>query len=97
MTVVKSRPRGKRTALNGEDVLVSVTKKGQVTIPVRLRKKYDITEASVLAAKDTGNGVLLVPQASIFDYAGCLADVMTPEEGKRKLDALREEDRSNAD
>ncbi len=40
---------------------VVVTKKGQTTIPVKLRRKYKIEEGTKLAVIDTDEGVLYKP------------------------------------
>ena len=71
---------------------VVVTKKGQTTIPVRLRKKYKIEEGTRLEVLDTGEGILFKPTKSIWDMAGAYSQFGTPEEMKKLLDKLREED-----
>ncbi len=43
--------------------LVTVQKKGQVTIPVGLRRKYRIEDGSVIAVVETDKGILLSPSA----------------------------------
>lgn len=70
---------------------VKVTRKGQTTIPIHIRKKYNLVEGSRLKVKDVGDGILLIPQKNILDLAGSGsgADVETL---KRRLDALRQED-----
>jgi AbrB family looped-hinge helix DNA binding protein len=71
---------------------VVVTRKGQTTIPVKLRRKYMIEEGTRLQVVDTKEGILLKPAKSIFDLAGADADCAKPEEMKKLLDELREED-----
>ena len=71
---------------------VVVTRKGQTTIPVKLRRKYRIEEGSWLQVVDTEERILFKPAESIFDLAGVDADCATPEEMKKLLDKLREED-----
>ena len=70
---------------------VKVTRKSQTTIPIRLRKKYNLVEGSRLKVKDVGDGILFIPQKSILDLAGSGSgdDV---EKLKRRLDLLRQED-----
>ena len=70
---------------------VKVTRKGQTTIPIQLRRKYKLVEGSRLKVKDIEEGILLIPQKSILDLAGSGSgdDVKTL---KRRLDALRLED-----
>ncbi|MGA2626615.1 MAG: AbrB/MazE/SpoVT family DNA-binding domain-containing protein [Candidatus Bathyarchaeia archaeon] len=73
-----------------EEVLV--TRKGQTTIPVRLRRKYLIREGSRLEVIDSGSGILLKPKPSTVDLAGSGSEHSTPAEMKRLLDKMREED-----
>ena len=71
---------------------VVVTKKGQTTIPVRLRKKYKIEEGTRLQVVDTQEGILLKPKKSIWDMIGSGAEFATVEEMNKLLDKLRHED-----
>ena len=71
---------------------VKVTRKGQTTIPAALRKKYNITEGSRLLVVDAGQGILMKPSLKTSDLAGSGSDYATPEEMKKLLDKLREED-----
>jgi len=71
---------------------VVVTRKGQTTIPIELRKKYRIVEGSKLEAIDTGEGVLFKPKLSFFDLGGSGSRKATVREVKELLDRLREED-----
>jgi len=71
---------------------VVVTKKGQTTIPVRLRKKFKIEEGTRLEVVETNEGILLKPKKSIWDLMGTGSQFATPEEMKKLLDKLREED-----
>jgi len=74
------------------EVEVVVTKKGQTTIPVRLRKKFKIEEGTRLEVIETEEGILLKPKKSIWDLAGSGSQFATVEEMKKLLDKLREED-----
>ena len=71
---------------------VVVTRKGQTTIPVKLRKKYAIMEGTRLEVTDSGSGITLKPKPSTVDLAGSGAKYSTPQEMKRLLDRLRDED-----
>ena len=71
---------------------VVVTRKGQTTIPVKLRLKYKIEEGTRLAVVDTNDGILLKPKLSTFDLFGSGAKHATVEEMKKLLDQLRAED-----
>lgn len=76
----------------GENEEVVVTRKGQTTIPVELRRKYRIEEGTRLQVIETPEGILFKPKRSTIDLAGSGANYATPEEVKRLLDRLREED-----
>ncbi len=71
---------------------VIVTRKGQTTIPVRLREKYNIEEGTRLQVLDTDNGILLKPKQSTLDLAGSGARFASPDEMKRLLEKLRDLD-----
>jgi len=68
-----------------------VRKKGQTTIPARLRKKFNIEEGTRLEVVETREGILLKPVKTIWDLAGAYSQFATPEEMKKILDELREE------
>ena len=74
---------------------VVVTRKGQTTIPVRLRQKYKIEEGTRLEVIETEEGILFKPKKSTLDLAGSGSQYATPKEMKKLLDRLREEDVSN--
>jgi AbrB family looped-hinge helix DNA binding protein len=71
---------------------VVVTKKGQTTIPARLRKKFKIEEGTRLEVIETEEGILFKPKKSIWDYIGSGAPYATVDEVKKELDKLRAED-----
>lgn len=71
---------------------VTVTRKGQTTIPAKLRRKYKIEEGTKLQVIDTNNGILLKPKLTTMDLAGSGAKYATVEEMKKLLDELRAED-----
>jgi AbrB family looped-hinge helix DNA binding protein len=66
-----------------------VTRKGQVTIPAPLRKKYSIREGTKMQVTDTPSGLLFRPIPDMNDLAGVDAGKYTYEEMVRKLDRLR--------
>ena len=74
---------------------VVVTRKGQTTIPARLRQKYKIEEGTRLQVIETEEGILFKPKKSTLDLAGSGSQHATPKEMKRLLDKLREKDVSN--
>ena len=71
---------------------VVVTRKGQTTIPVKLRLKYKIEEGTRLQVVDTNDGILFKPKLSTMDLAGSGAKYASVEEMKKLLDKLRAQD-----
>jgi AbrB family looped-hinge helix DNA binding protein len=49
---------------------VVVTRKGQITIPVKLRRKYKIEKGTMLDVIDTNEGILFKPKLATMDLAG---------------------------
>ena len=70
----------------------TLTSKGQTTIPVKLRAKYQIEEGTRLQVLDTSDGILLKPKKSTLDLAGSGAKYASPDEMKRLLEKLRDLD-----
>jgi len=71
---------------------VVVTRKGQTTIPAKLRRKYKIEEGTRLQVLDTEDGILFKPKISTIDLIGSGAKYATVEEMKKLLYELRDED-----
>lgn len=71
---------------------VIVTRKGQTTIPIKLREKYNIEEGTRLQVLDTNDGILLRPKQSTLDLAGSGAKFASPDQMKRLLEKLRDLD-----
>jgi len=69
-----------------------VTRKGQTTIPARLRKKFKIEKGTRLEVIETEEGILFKPKMSTWDLAGSGSKFATVEEMKKLLDKLRAED-----
>lgn len=69
---------------------VLVTRRGQTTIPMSIRKKLGIEEGSRLKVEIEGDKVVLTKVPSLFDLAG--TSKLTKEEAFRRLDGMRAED-----
>jgi AbrB family looped-hinge helix DNA binding protein len=69
-----------------------VTRKGQVTIPIKLRRKYGIEENSKVQILEEDGKIIIKKLPSIFDLAGSSAGKISVEEVKRMLDEMRAED-----
>jgi AbrB family looped-hinge helix DNA binding protein len=74
-----------------EEVLV--TRKGQITVPVALRRKYGIKEGMKLAVKDSGSSIVLQVVPRLEDLVGIDSDKLDIKKTIEKLDKMRSEDR----
>ena len=72
--------------------IVAVTKKGQVTIPIEIRKKFGIEEISKVEIIEEQGKIVIKKCPSIFDLAGSGAGKAKVEELKKALDQMRQED-----
>jgi AbrB family looped-hinge helix DNA binding protein len=72
---------------------VLVTRKGQVTVPIVLRRKYGIDEGMKMIVEDCGSGIILKVVPRIEDLVGIDAGKMDLEKTLEKLDKMRAEDR----
>lgn len=73
------------------EVVVSVTKKGQATIPKKLRKKYGIKD-KVLMVEEDGKGILIKPLPSPHEEFGSLKGLFEGKTAKEVLEEGRKED-----
>ena len=71
---------------------LAVTKKGQVTIPVKLRKKFGIEKGSKVTIVEENGKIVIKKQPSFLDLVGSGAGKATVEEVKKMLDEMRAED-----
>ena len=71
---------------------VTVTRKGQITIPVELRRKFRIEEGSKVMVVEENGKIVVKRLPSIFDLAGSGSGRGDVNELKKMLDEMREED-----
>jgi AbrB family looped-hinge helix DNA binding protein len=71
---------------------IVVKKKGQTTIPVRIRKKFKIEEGTRLEIVETADGILLKPKKSIWDMIGAFSDQVSVQEINKLHYKLRHEE-----
>lgn len=57
-----------------------VTKKGQITIPVKYRRKSNLREGVIVEFEETEEGLVIRPVPDIADSSGALAKHADPEE-----------------
>jgi AbrB family looped-hinge helix DNA binding protein len=69
---------------------VVVTRRGQTTIPLEIRRKLNIREGSKLLVDSEGEKVVFTKVPSVFDLAG--TSRLSRAEAIRHLDSLRDED-----
>ncbi|RJS80849.1 AbrB/MazE/SpoVT family DNA-binding domain-containing protein [Candidatus Bathyarchaeota archaeon] len=72
-------------------ITVKVTRRGQTTIPVEIRKKLGIKEGDELLVEATRNGVLFKVIPKIEELAGVDSKFGSTEEVKREVESLRRE------
>ena len=70
--------------------VVSVTKKGQATIPKKLRKKYGIKDKVLI--EENGQGIILKPLPSPNDDFGSLKIVFKGKTAQELLKEVRSEE-----
>ena len=71
--------------------IVKVTRRGQTTIPLKIRKQCGIKEGDKLLVEVTEEGVLFKSVPKLDEMAGIDAEFATPDEVNKKIDKLREE------
>ncbi len=74
-----------------EVTIVKVTRRGQTTIPVKMREQCGIKEGDKLLVQVTEKGILFKPIPKLLDMAGIDAKYATPEKINEMIDKLREE------
>jgi len=72
---------------------VMVTRKGQVTVPVELRRKYGIVEGTKMVVEDSPAGIIFKVVPRIEDLAGADAGKIKLEKALEIFDRMRLEDR----
>lgn len=71
--------------------IVRVTRKGQTTIPVKIREQLGIKEGDELAVETRDQQVIFKPIPRLEDCAGIFAGHADVVELKKEIDKLREE------
>jgi len=69
---------------------VVVTRRGQTTIPIKIRKKLGITEGTVLQVTLKGQSVIFRKAKSTFDLAG--TGKLSAKKAYELLDRMRSEE-----
>jgi len=72
---------------------VLVTRKGQVTVPIELRRKYSIEEGMKITFEDSPAGIIIKVTPRLQDLIGIDAGKVDLTETLKTLDKMRSEDR----
>ena len=67
---------------------VKVTRRGQTTIPVALRRRYRIKEGSRLIVEAREDGIVMRPVTNLEDLAGSLSKVSSRRRANDLLDEM---------
>jgi len=70
---------------------VKVTRKGQTTIPAKIRRKLGIKEGDDLAVEEVDNQIVFKPIPKLEDMCGIFAGHADVAELKKEIDRMREE------
>lgn len=70
---------------------VTVTSKGQVTIPSRLRKELRIVEGEKLLIIREGNAIKIIPPPKLSRLAGVDEDVFSGRKPSEEIETMRKE------
>ncbi len=70
---------------------VLVSRKGQITIPVSLRRKYGIKEGMKVTVEDSGSTIILKVVPKFEDMIGVYAGKIDPKKAIEELDKMRSE------
>jgi AbrB family looped-hinge helix DNA binding protein len=76
-----------------EPMEVLVTRKGQITVPLELRRKYGIEQGMKMSVEDCGSGIILKVVPRLQDLVGIDAGKMSLKEALEEIDKMRSEDR----
>jgi bifunctional DNA-binding transcriptional regulator/antitoxin component of YhaV-PrlF toxin-antitoxin module len=72
---------------------VLVTRKGQITVPIELRRKYKIKQGMKLTVEDSSSGICLKVIPQLQDLIGVDEEKFDYQETVKILDKMRSEDR----
>ncbi len=67
-----------------------ISKKGQVVIPARLRKKYGLKEGEKLFFIEQDQQIIIKPTTKWTDICGSVKPIYTKEEVRKKIREMRE-------
>jgi len=72
--------------------IVKVTRRGQTTIPIELRRRFRIREGSRLVVEARDESIVMRPVKSLEDLAGSLAGISNRRRANAILDAMERDE-----
>jgi AbrB family looped-hinge helix DNA binding protein len=70
-----------------------ISRKGQVVIPIRLRKKYSLTEGEILIIEDEGSYIKIIPKTTdLTKLCGILKGQLDPKSVRQQIEEMRMDD-----
>lgn len=69
-----------------------ISRKGQVVIPARLRKKYGLKQGETLIFIEQDRDIIIKPRTKWTDICGSVKPVHTEEEVQKMIEEMRKDD-----
>lgn len=67
-----------------------ISRKGQIVIPARLRKKYGLKQGEPLVFIEDDRQIIIKPRTKWTDICGSVKPALTMEEARKKIREMRE-------
>ncbi len=72
---------------------LKISRKGQVVIPIKLRKKYSLTEGEDLIIEDEGSYIKIIPKTTdLTKLSGIMKGQLDPESVRNQIKEMRKDD-----
>jgi AbrB family looped-hinge helix DNA binding protein len=72
---------------------LKISRKGQVVIPIRLRKKYSLTEGEDLIIEDEGSYIKIIPKTTdLTALCGIMKGQLDPKSVRNQIKEMRKDD-----
>lgn len=72
---------------------LKISRKGQIVIPIRLRKKYSLTEGENLIIEDEGSYIKIIPKTTdLTKLCGIMKGQLDPKSVRIQIKEMRKDD-----
>ncbi len=72
---------------------LTISRKGQVVIPARLRKKYGLKDGEKLIIEDEGSYIKIIPKTTdLTTLCGILKGQLDPKAVRKQIEEMRKDD-----